>query len=67
MENVVKKIIKESTKSANTKEVFMMDFLIIPTLYIDIQSLPPRFSCGICGGECYTPDGPCLRCERRAP
>ena len=44
-----------------------MSEAIQPTLYIDIQTIPPMFFCPRCGGECYPPTGICIRCERREP
>ena len=32
-------------------------------LYIDLQTLPPRSFCPVCGGERYGPGLRCLRCE----
>ncbi len=40
---------------------------IDPTLFIDLQALPPVGPCAGCGGESYRPGGLCLRCERRQP
>ena len=37
------------------------------TLYIDIQAQKPVSFCPQCGGELYSQDGICLRCERRRP
>ena len=38
---------------------------IIPTLYIDTQSLVPQNCCRDCGAVCF--GKLCLRCERNAP
>ncbi len=40
--------------------------MIEPTLYIDIQSLPPAGYCCICGGEIYRPSLRCGRCGEAA-
>lgn len=41
--------------------------MILPTLYIDIQTLTPAGSCPECGEHTFAPDMRCLRCRRRRP
>ena len=42
-----------------------MNSPIESTLYIDPQAAIPVGFCDTCGGELYTRDGTCLRCEKR--
>lgn len=42
-----------------------MEWIIEPVLYLDPQAAKPLCFCPICGGEIYTQEGICLRCERR--
>ena len=44
-----------------------MENIIESTLYIDLQAQKPVAFCPVCRGELYSPDGLCLRCERRKP
>ena len=40
---------------------------IASTLYTDPQAQTPHNFCKTCGGEIYSPEGICLRCERGWP
>ncbi len=44
-----------------------MENIIESTLYIDPQAQKPVGFCTVCKSELYSPEGLCLRCERRQP
>ena len=59
--------VRRKSLFSNTYEVNAMYPEIESNLFVDLQAQKPHHYCSVCGGCCYGPEDPCLRCERRLP